>query len=121
MKIVTVGDGAVGKTCILLSYTTNKFPTRYSLTHSLTHSLAYSLTYSLTHSLTHSFSCEYSYIPTVFDNYTANVTVNGKMLSLQLWDTAGQEDYDKFRPLSYPMTGLIALTHSLIRLLTVYT
>ena len=44
------------------------------------------------------------YEPTVFDNYTCSVMVNGTPIDLGLWDTAGQEEYDRLRPLSYPHT-----------------
>ncbi|KAK0109708.1 Rho GTPase [Cadophora gregata] len=76
-KIVVVGDGGCGKTCLLISYSQGYFPEKY--------------------------------VPTVFENYITYPThqASGKTLELALWDTAGQEEYDRLRPLSYPETDLL--------------
>lgn len=48
-------------------------------------------------------------MPTVFENYLTNTIhePTGKIVELALWDTAGQEEYDRLRPLSYPETDVI--------------
>ena len=55
------------------------------------------------------------YIPTIFDNFGTNVNFNGRPVYLGLWDTAGQEDYDGLRPLSYPETHVFLVCFSVVR------
>ena len=87
VKCVVVGDAAVGKTCLLNSYTTNAFPGVHPVT---------------------------GYTPTVFDHNSVDVMVDGTPVHLGLWDTSGHEDYKKLRPLSYPQTDVFLVAFSLI-------
>jgi small GTP-binding protein len=51
-------------------------------------------------------------VPTVFENYVTLVQFDGKTVELALWDTAGQEEYDRLRPLSYPESNVILIVFS---------
>ncbi|KAJ3412200.1 GTP-binding protein Rho1 [Chytridiales sp. JEL 0842] len=80
-KIVIVGDGAGGKTCLLIVFTKGVFPEEY--------------------------------VPTVFENHVVDVQLDGLVIQLALWDTAGQEDYNRLRPLSYPNSDCIIICFSI--------
>ena len=54
------------------------------------------------------------YIPTVFDNYRTNLIIDNEPYILDLWDTAGQEDYDKIRTVSYTNTDIVIICFSII-------
>ena len=45
----------------------------------------------------------------MFETYVADVEVDQRHVELALWDTAGQEDYDRLRPLSYPDSHVILI------------
>ncbi|CCH46172.1 hypothetical protein BN7_5761 [Wickerhamomyces ciferrii] len=82
IKLVVVGDGGCGKTCLLISYSQGEFPTVY--------------------------------VPTIFENYVTNVKgPKGKVIELALWDTAGQEEYDRLRPLSYPDVNILLVCYAI--------
>ena len=53
------------------------------------------------------------YIPPVLDSYSVTIIVDNQTIKLELWDTAGQEDYDRLRPLSYPNTDVFIVCFSL--------
>lgn len=82
LKFVIVGDGAVGKTCLLYVYSKGEFPKEYT--------------------------------PTIVDNFSVTLNIDGKEAVVSLWDTAGQENFDRIRLLSYPGSDLIIICFSLI-------
>jgi Ras family protein A len=55
----------------------------------------------------------YFQVPTVFENYVTDCRVDGKSVQLALWDTAGQEDYERLRPLAYSKAHVILIGFSI--------
>mmetsp|Transcript_24873 Transcript_24873/g.36500 ORF Transcript_24873/g.36500 Transcript_24873/m.36500 type:complete len:203 (-) Transcript_24873:141-749(-) len=69
IKIVAIGDGNVGKTSMLISYSTGEIPE--------------------------------DYVPTVFDNFRTQINTSHGEITLDIWDTAGQEEYAEIRKLAF--------------------
>ncbi|CEH12894.1 probable rho2-gtp binding protein rho2 [Ceraceosorus bombacis] len=55
----------------------------------------------------------HEYEPTIFENYVAEIRLDGKPVQLALWDTAGQEEYERLRPLSYSQAHVILIAFSI--------
>ncbi|KAG8946313.1 Rho GTPase [Tulasnella sp. 424] len=53
------------------------------------------------------------YEPTIFENYVAEIRLDGKPVQLALWDTAGQEEYERLRPLSYSKAHVILIAFAI--------
>jgi len=83
IKVALVGDGTVGKTCLLMSYICQAFLE--------------------------------DYIPTMFDNFSAIEEVDGELVNVILWDTAGQEDYETIRTTTcFPNTHIFIVCFSVV-------
>lgn len=80
-KIVIVGNGSTGKTCVLFRFRDQKFP-------------------------------DEEMVPTVMDNYFTSVQLDGFHYEVELWDTAGQEQFDRLRPLSYQNSDVVIILYS---------
>ncbi|XP_068212051.1 rho-related protein racC-like [Palaemon carinicauda] len=80
IKVVIVGDGATGKTCLVLSYLNRSFPSEY--------------------------------IPTVFENHVGCFSDGETDNHISFWDTAGQCEYGRLRPLAYQDTTVFLVCFS---------
>jgi len=86
IKIVHIGDGAIGKTCLMLRAVYDVFPTKYCPSVFENHSAN-----------------------------TALLDDQNRPVSIGFWDTGGGEDYHRLRPLSYPGTSVFVLAFSVDR------
>ena len=80
-KLVIVGDGNTGKTCLLTVLCKGEFPDETT--------------------------------PTTFDIFTKEYDVGDIVIELTLWDTSGQEEYERLRPLSYSDSDVILICFSI--------
>ena len=88
IKVVVIGDGTVGKTCLLQTYVENAYPKEYIMTVFENHST--------------------DKVVEIGQGDEKEVI----KVSLSLWDTAGQEEYGSLRPISYPDTDVFLICYA---------
>ncbi|CAE6474963.1 unnamed protein product [Rhizoctonia solani] len=97
-KLVIVGDGACGKTSLLCVFAMGEFPKEYVRTKYVQPPPSRTRLTGET---------------AIFENYVAEIRLDGKPVQLALWDTAGQEEYERLRPLSYAKAHVILIAFSI--------
>ena len=81
LKCVVVGYAGTGKTCAIISHTTD-----------------FELNWG-----------PHLYIPTLMHDFKKWGELNGTPYCMEVWDTQGQEDYNRLRPLAYPGTHVFLI------------
>lgn len=81
-KLVIIGDGSTGKTSLLRSYLASDKKLKYDPD------------------------------PTILETSVVRVEVNKKLVEFIVWDTAGQEEYEKLRPITYKSSDIIFICYS---------
>ncbi|KZT03185.1 ras-domain-containing protein [Laetiporus sulphureus 93-53] len=51
--------------------------------------------------------------PSIFENCVAEIRLDGKPAQPALWDTAGQEEYERLRPMSYSKSHVILIAFAI--------
>lgn len=90
LKVVVVGDGAVGKTCLIITQTEKFYPGYHE------HGAGYAADKRL-------------------GNLYTNMLVDKIQFKLTFWDTPGQEEFDRLRPLAYPDTDVFIICYCVDR------
>ena len=122
-KLTVVGDAACGKTCLLSVFVANVFPEDHIPTvfetfladfdvagEKVSAQIVIQPTEPKNKSALNLFKVLFDFPVTVLVLYR---TCGHLQIQLYLWDTAGQEDFDKLRPFSYPDTDVILLVYSI--------
>eukprot|EP00924_Labyrinthula_sp_SR-Ha-C_P009541 maker-scaffold_2-snap-gene-27.1-mRNA-1 protein AED:0.05 eAED:0.05 QI:248/1/1/1/1/1/4/39/190 len=88
IKIVLVGDGSIGKTCCLKAYIDRDNGYKEYMK---------------------------NYTPTVLESFAARVPLPGdQTITVDFWDTAGQETLADVRLLAYPDTSVFLICYSIV-------
>ena len=113
IKCVFLGDGAVGKTSLIVSYTTNGYPSEYIPTAIDTYDVVVHV--SISKNMLQHVSCVlfiYLFLFHCIMFYLAQV--DGEPVTFEMCDTPGQDDFDTLRPLVYPNTDVFLLCFSVV-------
>lgn len=113
VKVVVVGDGAVGKTCLCSVFVTRAFPDDYEPTVFENHSQTIQVGGRVSGSPGDDAPGQAELLGSHFFWHTNSLLMwLFQEVSMQLWDTAGQEGFERIRTLTYENTSCFVICFS---------